>query len=90
MPLQRALPAGFIPPCLPTSAKHAPSGPEWLHERSEGLWEAWRKNPLSLPQTLLLATANESHRVARSGAPFFATERAHQKKPRGLPAWPIY
>jgi ATP-dependent DNA ligase len=26
------LPAGFIEPCLPTSAKQASSGPEWLHE----------------------------------------------------------
>jgi bifunctional non-homologous end joining protein LigD len=28
----RALPAGFIEPCLRTSANQAPSGPEWLHE----------------------------------------------------------
>jgi bifunctional non-homologous end joining protein LigD len=27
-----SLTAGFIEPCLPTSAKQAPSGPEWLHE----------------------------------------------------------
>jgi len=26
------LPAGFIPPCLPSSAPQAPSGEEWLHE----------------------------------------------------------
>ena len=25
-------PAGFIEPCLPTSGKQPPSGPEWLHE----------------------------------------------------------
>jgi ATP-dependent DNA ligase len=33
MPLHpRTLPAGFIPPCLPTSAPQPPSGEEWLHE----------------------------------------------------------
>jgi integrase len=28
----RALPAGFIAPCLPTNAPQPPSGEEWLHE----------------------------------------------------------
>jgi bifunctional non-homologous end joining protein LigD len=28
----RTLPAGFIEPCLPTSAKRPPSGDGWLHE----------------------------------------------------------
>jgi ATP-dependent DNA ligase len=28
----RTLPAGFIEPCLPTSAKRPPSGAGWLHE----------------------------------------------------------
>jgi bifunctional non-homologous end joining protein LigD len=33
MPLHpRALPAGFIAPCLPTSAAQPPSGELWLHE----------------------------------------------------------
>jgi bifunctional non-homologous end joining protein LigD len=33
MPLQpRSLPAGFIAPCLPTSAPQPPAGAEWLHE----------------------------------------------------------
>jgi bifunctional non-homologous end joining protein LigD len=33
MPLySRTLPAGFIAPCLPTSAPQAPSGALWLHE----------------------------------------------------------
>jgi bifunctional non-homologous end joining protein LigD len=33
MPLRpHALPAGFIAPCLPTSAPQAPSGEAWLHE----------------------------------------------------------
>src|SRR6516165_4097783 len=27
-----AFPAGFIAPCLPTSASQPPSGEEWLHE----------------------------------------------------------
>jgi ATP-dependent DNA ligase len=31
-PPPRALPAGFIAPCLPSSAPQAPSGEEWLHE----------------------------------------------------------
>jgi hypothetical protein len=29
---KRALPAGFIAPCLPTSAPRPPSGKPWLHE----------------------------------------------------------
>ena len=28
----RALPAGFVAPCLPTTAPHPPSGEPWLHE----------------------------------------------------------
>jgi Tripartite tricarboxylate transporter family receptor len=28
----RVLPAGFVPPCLPTKAQEPPSGPMWLHE----------------------------------------------------------
>jgi bifunctional non-homologous end joining protein LigD len=28
----RVLPAGFIPPCLPSKAQQPPSGPLWLHE----------------------------------------------------------
>jgi ATP-dependent DNA ligase len=28
----RVLPAGFIPPCLPTKAQSPPSGEIWLHE----------------------------------------------------------
>ena len=30
--LQRALPAGFIAPCLPTRTDKLPSGSQWLHE----------------------------------------------------------
>jgi bifunctional non-homologous end joining protein LigD len=30
--LQRTLPAGFIPPCLPSKTDKLPSGSEWLHE----------------------------------------------------------
>jgi ATP-dependent DNA ligase len=26
------LPAGFVPPCLPSGSKAPPSGKEWLHE----------------------------------------------------------
>ena len=28
----RLLPAGFVPPCLPTKAAEPPAGPLWLHE----------------------------------------------------------
>src|SRR5262249_18762294 len=28
----RVLPAGFVPPCLPTKAQEPPSGPLWLQE----------------------------------------------------------
>src|SRR5262245_23181833 len=28
----RVLPAGFVPPCLPSGSKAPPSGKEWLHE----------------------------------------------------------
>jgi hypothetical protein len=30
----RALPAGFIAPCLPTKTDRLPSGSQWLHETS--------------------------------------------------------
>jgi ATP-dependent DNA ligase len=41
----RALPAGFIEPCLPTSARQALSGPEWLHEiKREGFRVIARKD----------------------------------------------
>ena len=30
--LLRAMPPGFIAPCLPTKAKQPPSGERWLHE----------------------------------------------------------
>jgi bifunctional non-homologous end joining protein LigD len=32
MSFPRALPAGFIAPCLPTNAPQPPSGEAWLHE----------------------------------------------------------
>jgi bifunctional non-homologous end joining protein LigD len=31
-PAAMRLPAGFIPPCLPTKAQEPPSGDGWLHE----------------------------------------------------------
>jgi bifunctional non-homologous end joining protein LigD len=30
--LQRALPGGFVAPCLPTKTDKLPSGSQWLHE----------------------------------------------------------
>ena len=46
MPLRpRALPAGFIPPCLPTSAPQPPSGDAWVHEiKHDGFRIIARKN----------------------------------------------
>jgi ATP-dependent DNA ligase len=44
LPRPRALPAGFIPPCLPTKAP-TPSGAEWLHEiKHDGFRVIARKN----------------------------------------------
>jgi hypothetical protein len=41
----RALPVGFIPPCLPTSAAQPPSGALWLHEiKHDGFRVIARKN----------------------------------------------
>ena len=41
----RALPAGFIVPCLPTSAPQPPSGALWLHEiKHDGFRVIARKN----------------------------------------------
>jgi hypothetical protein len=30
--LSRAVPSGFIEPCLPSPAERPPSGPNWIHE----------------------------------------------------------
>src|SRR6476660_6363652 len=41
----RVLPAGFVPPCLPTKAQEPPSGPMWLHEiKHDGFRVIARKN----------------------------------------------
>jgi ATP-dependent DNA ligase len=41
----RTLPAGFIAPCLPTSAPQPPSGDDWLHEiKHDGFRVIGRKN----------------------------------------------
>jgi bifunctional non-homologous end joining protein LigD len=41
----RSLPAGFIAPCLPTSAPQPPSGAIWLHEiKHDGFRVIARKN----------------------------------------------
>jgi len=43
--LQRALPAGYIAPCLPTKTDKLPSGSEWLHEiKHDGFRVIARKN----------------------------------------------
>ena len=44
-----ALPAGFIAPCLPTSAPQPPSGEEWLHEiKHDGFRVIARKDGASV------------------------------------------
>jgi bifunctional non-homologous end joining protein LigD len=41
----RALPAGFIAPCLPINAPQPPSGEQWLHEiKHDGFRVIARKN----------------------------------------------
>jgi bifunctional non-homologous end joining protein LigD len=41
----RALPAGFVAPCLPTTAPHPPLGEPWLHEiKHDGSGVIARKN----------------------------------------------
>jgi ATP-dependent DNA ligase len=41
----RSLPAGFIAPCLPTTAPQPPSGEPWLHEiKHDGFRVIARKN----------------------------------------------
>src|SRR5215467_14117155 len=46
---QRALPAGFIAPCLPSSAPQPPSGEEWLHEiKHDGFRVIARKDGASV------------------------------------------
>jgi bifunctional non-homologous end joining protein LigD len=43
--LQRTLPAGFVPPCLPSKTDKLPSGREWLHEiKHDGFRVIARKN----------------------------------------------
>jgi ATP dependent DNA ligase domain len=43
--LQHTLPAGFIPPSLPTKTDKLPSGSEWLHEiKHDGFRIIARKN----------------------------------------------
>jgi bifunctional non-homologous end joining protein LigD len=43
--LQRTLPAGFVPPCLPGKTDRLPSGREWLHEiNHDGFRVIARKN----------------------------------------------
>jgi ATP-dependent DNA ligase len=32
MPFLRALPSGFVPPCIPTRAAKPLTGPDWVHE----------------------------------------------------------
>jgi bifunctional non-homologous end joining protein LigD len=43
--LQRALPGGFVAPCLPTKTDKLPSGSQWLHEiKHDGFRIIARKN----------------------------------------------
>src|ERR1700704_5885619 len=45
----RSLPAGFIPPCLPTKAPRPPSGDAWLHEiKHDGYRLMARRDPVGI------------------------------------------
>jgi len=45
----RVLPAGFVPPCLPTKAQTPPSGKLWLHEiKHDGFRVIARKDGANL------------------------------------------
>lgn len=47
--VRRALPPGFIPPCLPTGAPSAPSGDQWWHEiKHDGIRVIARKEDKSV------------------------------------------
>src|SRR5262249_5973065 len=42
--LQRALPAEFIAPCLPSPAERPPTGPNWIHQiKDDGYWMMARR-----------------------------------------------
>jgi bifunctional non-homologous end joining protein LigD len=42
------VPAGFIPPCLPSPAELPPSGPDWVHEiKHDGYRLMARRDPVS-------------------------------------------
>ena len=43
----RALPAGFIAPCLPTKTDKLPSGSQWLHEIKHDGFRKARTRPMS-------------------------------------------
>jgi hypothetical protein len=45
----RTLPAGFIAPCLPTSAPHPPSGELWPHEIKHDGFRVIARNATRLP-----------------------------------------
>ena len=47
--LSRTLSAGFIEPCLPSSADKPPSGPEWVHEiKHDGYRLMARRDPVGI------------------------------------------
>jgi bifunctional non-homologous end joining protein LigD len=42
-------PTGFIEPCLPSSAEHPPTGPEWVHEiKHDGYRLMARRDPIGI------------------------------------------
>jgi bifunctional non-homologous end joining protein LigD len=44
--LLRTLPAGFIAPCLPSSAERPPTGTQWIHEiKHDGYRMMVRRDP---------------------------------------------
>ena len=51
--MSRMLPAGFIPPCLPTKAPTPPSGGLWVHEiKHDGFVRLYRRSGNDLDRPL--------------------------------------
>jgi ATP-dependent DNA ligase len=66
--LQRALPAGFIAPCLPTKTDKLPSGSQWLHEiKHDGFRPMARRDPVGV--RLLDPTRDMSGRFCYDAGP---------------------
>jgi ATP-dependent DNA ligase len=73
------LPAGFIAPCLPTSAPHPPSGELWLHEiKHDGFRVIARKDGKQVKLYSRLGNVLDGAPPHR--APFFFTRFLHRRE----------